>query len=145
MLRFFVAAIFCIASAGTASADGSVSRTGMGNGSGADGFRPFDALIRQYDVSRETFRIDSHCQSACTLFLGIRNVCVTPDATLLFHAGHTRGPHRKVNAAATEHMMAAYNGKLRSYLVAGGYMNTLAFHTISGRDMISRFGYRACE
>jgi hypothetical protein len=144
VFRFFLAVVLSIASAGAASADGALSRTGMGKGSGADGFRPFDAMVSQYNASGETFRIDSHCQSACTLFLSIRRVCVTPDATLLFHAGHTLGPARQINAAATAHMMGAYNGKLRSYLTAGGYMDTLAFHSISGRDMISRFGYRAC-
>lgn len=94
---------------------------------------------------RENFRIDGHCQSACTLFLAIRNVCIEPTARLLFHAGHTRGTDRQIHAGSTNHMLAAYNGRLRSYLQAGGYMNTLAFHTLSGQQMISKFGYRACR
>ena len=71
--------------------------------------------------------------------------CITPSASLLFHAGHTRGPNRQINPVATNHMMAAYKPRLRAYLKAGGYMDTLAFHTISGQDMISKFGYRACR
>ncbi len=35
-------------------------------------------------------RIEGHCQSLCTLFLGLRNVCVERSARLLFHAGHDR-------------------------------------------------------
>ena len=142
-----VALAFCLIAltSGVACADGSVSQYGMGMGSGRDGFRPFDALVRQYNASGEVFRIDGHCQSACTLFLAIRNVCITPSARLLFHAGHTRGPNRQINPAATNHMIAAYNGRLRGYLKSGGYMDTLAFHTVAGQDMISKFGYRACR
>ena len=38
------------------------------------------------------------CQSNCTLFLGLRNVCVARGATLLFHAGHDR--QRNINAGS---------------------------------------------
>jgi hypothetical protein len=128
-----------------AIAAGSVSQVRMGMGSGRDGFRRFAALIQQYNASGEEFRIDTHCQSACTMFLSIRNVCVVPSARLLFHAGHTLGPNRQINPVATNRMMSSYNGALQSYLRSGGYMDTLAFHTISGRDIISKFGYRACK
>ena len=42
-------------------------------------------------------------------------------------------------------MLAAYKSRLRNYLVAGGYVETFEFHTISGQDMITKFGYRACR
>jgi hypothetical protein len=41
-------------------------------------------------------------------------------------------------------MISCYNGKLRAYLIANRIMESPAFHTISGRDMIRRFGYRQC-
>jgi hypothetical protein len=63
----------------------------------------FDAVVQQYNASGEHFRIDSHCQSACTTFLSIRNVCITPSATLLFHAGGDMRANR-MNPASTEHM-----------------------------------------
>ena len=105
-------------------------------------FSRFDPVVDQYNESGELFRIQGHCQSACTLFLAIRNVCIEPGATLLFHAGHNR--QHDVNASSTSHILAAYNSALREYVTANHYMDTLAFHTISGRDMISKFGYRAC-
>ena len=37
--------------------------------------------------------------------------------------------------------MSAYNAPLRQYVLANGYMDTLAFHTISGAAMIDKFGY----
>ncbi len=94
-------------------------------------FAQFDPIVQQYNQSGEQFRIEGHCQSSCTLFLGIRNVCIVRSARLLFHAGHDRS--RNISASATNHLMSAYNGKLRAYLVANHVMETLAFHTISGR------------
>ena len=102
----------------------------------------FDPVVSQYNQSGELFRIEGHCQSSCTLFLGIRNVCVNRNATLLFHAAHDRG--QNVSPSLTSHMLGAYNASLRNYVTANHYMETLAFHSISGRDMIRKFGYREC-
>ena len=102
----------------------------------------FDPVVSQYNQSGELFRIDGQCRSACTLFLGIRNVCVDRNATLLFHAAHDRG--QNVSPSLTSHMLGAYNAGLRNYVTANHYMETLAFHSISGRDMIRKFGYREC-
>ena len=71
------------------------------------------------------------------MFLAVRNVCIEPSARLLFHAG--------ANATSTSRMMNSYNAKLRAYLVANRAMETPAFHTKSGCDMISKFGYKACK
>lgn len=98
--------------------------------------KDFAVDVEQYRQSGELFRITGHCQSACTMFLALRNVCVAPSARLLFHAGD--------NDTATRRMMNSYNSKLRGYLTARRVMESPAFHTISGRDMIGRFGYRAC-
>jgi hypothetical protein len=102
----------------------------------------FDPVVSQFNASGELFRIEGHCQSSCTLFLGIRNVCISRNATLLFHSAHDR--NRNVSPSLTTHMLAAYNGPLRNYVTANHYMDTLAFHSISGSDMIRKFGYREC-
>lgn len=131
--------------AGSVRADGSVSALGMGMGAGRPGaMAQFDAVVQQYNASGERFRIDGHCQSACTLFLAIRNVCITPNATLLFHSGGNRQTGY-INPASTQHMLDAYKPALRQYVSANHFMDTFEFHTISGRDMISRFGYPACR
>lgn len=105
-------------------------------------YHRFDPVVSQYNQSGELFRIDGHCQSSCTLFLAIRNVCISRSATLLFHAAHDRSAN--ASPSNTEHMLAAYNPKLRDYVVSHHYMDTLAFHAISGADMIQKFGYREC-
>src|ERR1700683_2644591 len=80
--------------------------------------------------SGQLFRIEGHCQSACTMFLSLKNVCVHPSAELLFHAGQ--------HPFATKLMLDSYNARLRSFLMANHYMDTPQFHTISGSDIIQQ-------
>ena len=87
--------------------------------------------------SGQLFRIEGHCQSACTMFLSLKNVCVDPNAELLFHAGN--------DPQATQRMLASYNAGLRSFLTVNHYMDTPQFHTISGSEIIQKFGYRQCR
>src|SRR5215475_7451374 len=136
---------FCSFAGQLARADGSVSSTRMGYGAAnIEEFRYFQSVIRQYNASGERFRIDSHCQSACTMFLSIRNVCVEPGATLLFHAGGNRRTG-VINPSTTQQMLSTYKPALRQYVTANHFMDTLEFHSISGSEIISRFGYRACR
>jgi hypothetical protein len=141
-------ALFCTFwgfAAQPAYADGSVSSLRMGYGAPNQAvFAQFLAVIRQYNASGERFRIDGHCQSACTMFLSIRNVCVAPGATLLFHAG---GSMQKgiINPSTTQQMLSTYNAALRQYVTDNHFMETFAFHPIPGIQIIKRFGYRACR
>jgi hypothetical protein len=99
--------------------------------------RDFAVDVERHRRSGEEFRISGHCQSACTMFLALRNACVEPSARLLFHAGKT--------PEGTRRMINSYNSRLRRYLIARRVMESPEFHTISGQDMISKFGYRACR
>jgi hypothetical protein len=137
--------VFCGFAEKSACADGSVSSLHMGYGAPNQAvFAQFLAVIQQYNASGERFRIDAHCQSACTMFLSIRNVCVTPGATLLFHAG---GSMQKgiINASSTQQMLSSYNAALQQYVTANHFMDTFAFHPIPGSQIIKRFGYPACR
>ena len=135
---------FCVFAGQPAYADGSVSSLRMGYGArNAAEFGQFQSVIQQYNSSGERFRIDSHCQSACTMFLSIRNVCVSPAATLLFHAGGTK--QTGVSPGRTQQMLSTYNTALQQYVTANHFMDTLDFHPISGREIIKRFGYPACR
>jgi hypothetical protein len=102
----------------------------------------FQPVIDRYNASGELFRIQGHCQSLCTMFLGLRNVCVERSARLAFHAGHDR--QRNISAKSTDRMLNAYNSSLRQYVVGSHYMDTLAFHIVSGADIIDKFGYKEC-
>lgn len=116
---------------------------GSSRGLGAGGrFINYDPIVAHYNQSGELFRIEGPCQSACTLFLGIRNVCIERSAVLRFHAGTNRSG--VVNRRDTNHMAAAYNGALWHYLSEGHHMDTREFYAIAGNDMIRKFGYREC-
>jgi len=119
----------------SALAQGSSIPYGAGAGS-SEKFRKFHQDRDELAKTGQLFKIEGHCQSACTLFLKLKNVCIEPSAELLFHAGGS--PH------STSVMLDSYNAKLRSYLMANHYMDTPEFHTISGLEMIQRFGYRRC-
>jgi hypothetical protein len=143
--RLVCLCIFCAVAGQSAYADGSVSSLGMGYGARNQAvFAQFLAVIQQYNASGERFRIDGHCQSACTMFLSIRNVCVTPGATLLFHAG---GSMQKgiINPSTTQQMLSTYNAALRKYVSDNHFMDTFEFHPIPGGEIIKRFGYPACR
>ena len=88
--------------------------TSQGYGNGGR-FVVYDPIVAAHNRSGELFRIQGHCQSACTLFLGIRNVCVERSARLLFHAGNDR--RGNISVTSTQHMLSAYNSRLRQYLV----------------------------
>ena len=103
----------------------------------------FQPVIDQYNASGELMRIEGHCQSLCTHVSRPAQRLRRAQARLLFHAGHDR--QRNIHAGSTARMMNAYNATLRQYLTAGGYMDTLAFHTIPGATMIDRFGYKECR
>jgi hypothetical protein len=84
-------------------------------------------------------------KSACTLFLGIRNVCVERSATLMFHAGYdiaqnVTGPNTRASRAA----LYRYSDALRRYLLEGHYLDTDLYHSVPGSAIIDRFGYREC-
>ena len=136
---------FCGLAGQSAYADGSVSSLRMGYGApNAYAFAQFLTVIQQYNASGERFRIDSHCQSACTMFLSIRNVCVAPGATLLFHAG---GSMQKgiISPSTTQQMLSTYNAALRQYVTDNHFMETFAFHPISGREIIMGSASPACR
>ena len=103
----------------------------------------FEPVVDRYNKSGELFRIDGHCQSSCTLFLGIRNVCIGPGAEFFFHAPHDR--QRSPSPYYLKLFLPHYNGRLRSFLAAHHAMDQVdPFFPISGSDMIHKFGYRAC-
>ncbi|WGR95719.1 hypothetical protein MTX26_08255 [Bradyrhizobium sp. ISRA443] len=121
----------------------SAACAGTSEGYGMGGWiGKFQPETDRANATRELFRIKGHCQSNCTLFLGLRNVCVERSATLLFHAGHDR--QRNINATSTQRMLNAYKPALRQYVLAHHYMDTLEFHAIPGAMIIDRFGYKEC-
>ena len=116
---------------------------GSSAGYGSGGyFTRYDPIIARFNRSGGLFRITGRCQSSCTLFLRIRNVCIERGASLGFHGG--RGGKGEISVSSTRHLRAAYNTALRRYLEAHHGMETRRYFTLSGAELIDRFGYREC-
>jgi hypothetical protein len=125
----------------TLTASSALANTSRGFETGGK-FTRFDPVVAEYNQTGAPFRIVGRCNSACTLFLSIRNVCIERNAIFGFHAGNDGKGN--ISLSATRHMQNAYNPKLRRFVIENGYMETFDFHTISGVDMIEKFGYPAC-
>jgi len=101
-LRDCLLALITISGAGAAAALAAGSSLPYGEG----GYVPnLVKIVRQYNMSGDEFRIEGVCKSACTMFLGIPDVCVERDARLMFHAGHDiaenrTGPDTRASRAA---------------------------------------------
>ena len=80
------------------------------------------------------------CASACTMKLGIRNACVEPDATLLFHQASYNGFRSELG---TRIMLNAYPARIRHWVMSAGALNSSFLTELSGRQAIS-MGVRAC-
>jgi len=87
------------------------------------------------------------CASACTMFLGARDVCVTRDSRFMFHAAFAkpstefRGPR---SAEGTAILMAYYPLRLRLYLYTLGGL-TIHERWLTGDDLIAMGAARACK
>lgn len=75
--------------------------------------------------SGESVVIDGLCASACTLVLGAvphDKICVTPRATLGFHAAYDFGAHGRTitNPDATEMLYSTYPAPVQHWIAARG-------------------------
>ena len=138
----------------------SVAALCMGTGAAGalDWRRPLDqggsivARLRQIaDASGQRHEIRGDCMSACTLWLGHRGACVSPDATLWFHAAadglkqaHYANPWLWKSAEGNRILLDAYPARLRAIVVSNGWLETPEMHTLSGARLIA-LGVPACR
>jgi|SRR4051794_30834047 hypothetical protein len=136
-MGWLLAASLHVLLASAAHAAGSSAPYGVGGY-----FTRYDTIVARFNRSGELFRIEGRCQSACTLFLGIRNVCIERGASLGLHGG--RGGKGEISVSSTRHMRAAYNPALRRYLDEHHAMESRRYFAVTGADLIEKFGYREC-
>lgn len=105
-------------------------------------FTRFDPVVAEFNENGKPFRIVGLCQSACTLFLSIKNVCIEPSAVFQFHSGSDGKGN--LSTFANRHLLDHYNPKLRRFVIENGFLESLSFSTISAQDMVEKFGYTAC-
>jgi len=104
-------------------------------------FADFLPVISHFNSTGERFPITGVCKSACTMFLSIRNVCVSPGARFYFHAGKQGVA---VNQHQTNVMLSTYNSALQGYIRDHHMMETNEFQMVPGSTII-KLGYPACR
>jgi hypothetical protein len=89
----------------------------------------------------EPIRIVGDCESACTEFLGARDVCVSPGARFMFHAAYNLDGSR--NEQGVWVMLSFYPPSLRVWLGERGGLTSEPIY-VAGRDLIA-LGIRPCD
>lgn len=84
--------------------------------------------------------ISGDCMSACTLWLGHRGTCVTPDALLWFHAAsdraqgmRTENPWRTISVTGNLALLSMYPARVRA--VVRPWLASPEFHTLTGAQL----------
>lgn len=97
-------------------------------------------LKRIVSTGAERHVISGDCMSACTMWLGKKGVCVTPDAVLYFHAASTgvsrlyeANPWQSISHVGNGVLLGMYPPRMRA--VVRGWLNSPDFHTLSGRQL----------
>jgi hypothetical protein len=100
---------------------------------------------RRLDATGEELAIRGLCASACTIFLGLRKVCVAPDSVFWFHAA--RLPESGApDLVATLEMLSYYPAALRDWAIRTKALERVDFdaaHALTGEELI-RMGARRC-
>jgi hypothetical protein len=97
----------------------------------------------QADARGCAVRIEGVCASACTVFLGARDVCVSPGARLMFHAPTVVRGDPEMRAFFVDYLSAWYPEPLRSWF-RGHVADSGRDHWVSGAELI-RHGVRECK
>jgi len=106
---------------------------------------PVEQFAHRVEHARHV-EIRGLCASACTMFLGARDVCVTSDSRFMFHAAFSapstefRGPR---NARGTALIMSYYHAPLQRYLDARGGL-TVHERWLTGAELIAMGAARRC-
>lgn len=134
-MRLLVSALLVLASV-PASADYRITRD-------------FGGLVEQYKAKYAQIRdrgerviIDGICNSACTLVLGIvpsNRVCVTPKASLGFHAAYFDKAYtfgvKVTSAAGTADLMAYYPPPVKEWIGRNGGLTPQMKRVRNGPDL----------
>lgn len=100
---------------------------------------------RRLDASGEELAIRGLCASACTIFLGLRRVCVAPQAVFWFHAARLPAEDAP-DPVATLEMLSYYPAALRDWAIRTKALERVDFdaaHSLTGAELI-RLGARRC-
>lgn len=97
------------------------------------------AEVDRLNARGEAKRLDGRCASACTVFLGVRRVCVTARARLWFHAAHTTAPTATPDPFGTMKMLAYYPARVREWAIRTRALEAVQFSddkSLTGEQLV---------
>ena len=102
--------------------------------------------VAQLRAQGTEVRIEGTCVSACTLYLGLPNSCVTTNATLGFHGPRTSIPGiplpREDFERISSTMATYYPGRIRTWFMSKARLITENYYTISGAQAVAMGAHR---
>ncbi len=107
--------------------------------------RAYIAEVKRLNARGADKRIDSACISACTVFLGAKNVCVTPTARLWFHAASLQGA--APDALGSLEMLSYYPPRVRAWAIRTRALESVTFdetRVLTG-EQLALMGVAACR
>lgn len=82
----------------------------------------------------------TECLSACTMYLGVNNVCVDPDTQFGFHGGRLRG---KLDGRVDHLIAQVYPPALGAWFLSHA-AGKVMLRYMTGAELIERFDFKAC-
>lgn len=106
------------------------------------------AYVNQLRARGTQVRIEAgYCNSACTMYLGLPNVCVSRRATFGFHGPMSQFYGMPLPAAEFEYwsgvMASYYPGQIRGWYMQKARYTLVGTEQLTGRQLI-RMGVREC-
>lgn len=101
--------------------------------------------VERFNREGRLKRIAGVCASACTIYLGVKNVCVDPSAELWFHAA-SRPRDNLPDPAGSLRMLAYYPPPIRRWAMSSGALEQTTWsvrHMLTSVELI-RMGMRPC-
>lgn len=109
---------------------------------------PRYALIADLRARGEHVAIGGICYSACTLYLGLETVCVTPDARLGFHGPSSNLPGLPLPHAdferQSQRMASHYPPAIHHWFLREARYVTRSLYVLDGAQLVA-MGARACQ
>jgi hypothetical protein len=101
--------------------------------------RSYIADVNRLNREGSPMRIRGRCASACSVYLGVRRVCVEGEAEVWFHAASLPGNGQPDPTGSLE-MLAMYPPAVRRWAIATGALEQTKWsvrHRLSGAQLIA--------
>ncbi len=125
------------------SCQGAADRVATEDGGG--NLRAYAAQVRELNERGATKAISGVCASACTMFLGVKKVCVEPSAQFWFHAAHLPDDATPDELGSLQ-MLSYYPPSVRAWAISVRALESADFNDakkLTGEDLI-RMGVARC-